>query len=132
MATSSLQDSDFAELQRRLVVLRVGLLLVVALLALRLWHLQIREGPYYRDLSENNRTRSVILEPARGLIFDRNGVLLANNVPSFSLYVSLEDVKDREVLIDELSALIGIDPELVRKKLAVRGASSCHAKSKTG
>jgi penicillin-binding protein 2 len=69
MATSILQDSDFAELQRRLVVLRVGLLLVVALLALRLWHLQIREGPYYRDLSENNRTRSVILEPARGLIF---------------------------------------------------------------
>ena len=63
MATSILQDSDFAELQRRLVVLRVGLLLVVALLALRLWHLQIREGPYYRDLSENNRTRSVILEP---------------------------------------------------------------------
>jgi penicillin-binding protein 2 len=62
MATSSLQDSDFAELQRRLVVLRVGLLLVVALLALRLWHLQIREGPYYQDLSENNRTRSVILE----------------------------------------------------------------------
>src|SRR6476469_9102398 len=119
MSTSSLQDSDFAELQRRLVVLRVGLLLVVAL---RLWHLQIREGPYYRDLSENNRTRSVILEPARGLIYDRNGVLLANNVPSFTLYVSLEDVKDREVLIDEISALIGIDPELVRKKLAVRGA----------
>jgi len=130
MATSILQDSDFAELQRRLVVLRVGLLLVVALLALRLWHLQIREGPYYRDLSENNRTRSVILEPARGLIFDRNGVLLANNVPSFSLYVSLEDVKDREVLIEELSTLIGIDPELVRKKLAVRGAKQLPRKIK--
>ena len=130
MATSSLQDSDFAELQRRLVVLRVGLLLVVALLALRLWHLQIREGPYYRDLSENNRTRSVILEPARGLIFDRNGVLLANNVPSFSLYVSLEDVKDREALIEELSTLIGIDPELVRKKLAVRGAKQLPRKIK--
>ena len=75
-------DSDLLDLQRRLVILRVGLLLVVALLGLRLWHLQIREGPYYRDLSENNRTRSVVLEPARGLIFDRNGVLLANNVPS--------------------------------------------------
>src|SRR6185295_1849879 len=122
MATSSLQDSDFAELQRRLVVLRVGLLLVVALLALRLWHLQIREGPYYRDLSENNRTRSVILEPARGLIYDRNGVLLANNVPSFSLYVSLEDVKDREALIDELSTLLGLDAALVRTKLTARGS----------
>ena len=64
MASSTVQDSELGELHRRLMVLRVGLLLVVALLALRLWHLQIREGPYYRDLSENNRTRSVILEPA--------------------------------------------------------------------
>ena len=130
MAISSLQDAELGELQRRLVVLRIGLLLVVALLALRLWHLQIREGPYYRDLSENNRTRSVILEPARGLIYDRNGVLLANNVPSFSLYVSLEDVKDREALIEELSGLIGIDPDLVRKKLSVRGAKQLPRKIK--
>ncbi len=130
MATARLHDSELGELQRRLVVLRVGLLLVVALLALRLWHLQIREGPYYRDLSENNRTRSVILEPARGLIYDRNGILLANNVPSFSLYVSLEDVKDREALIEQLTNLIGLDPALVRKKLAVRGAKQLPRKIK--
>ena len=66
MASIGFNDSDLLDLQRRLAILRVGLLLVVALLALRLWHLQIREGPYYRDLSENNRTRSVVLEPARG------------------------------------------------------------------
>src|SRR5678816_4901245 len=89
MATAGLHDSELGELQRRLIILRVGLLLVVALLGLQLWNLQIREGPYYRDLSANNRTRSVIMEPARGLIYDRNGVLLANNVPSFTLYVSL-------------------------------------------
>ena len=70
METLGLHDSELGELQRRLIILRVGLLLVVALLGLRLWHLQIREGPYYRDLSENNRTRSVIMEPARGLIYD--------------------------------------------------------------
>ena len=130
MATAGLHDSQLGELQRRLIVLRVGLLLVVALLALRLWHLQIREGPYYRDLSENNRTRSVILEPARGLIYDRNGVLLANNVPSFSLYVSLEDVKDRQNLIAKLTELIGLDPELINKKLAVRGARQLPRKIK--
>ncbi|MGQ0810254.1 MAG: penicillin-binding protein 2 [Nitrospiraceae bacterium] len=113
-----IHDSELNELQRRLMLLRIGLMLVVALLALRLWHLQIREGPYYRDLSENNRTRSVILEPARGLIYDRNGVLMANNIPSFSLYVTLEDVKDREVLVERLTTLLGIDPVLVHKKLA--------------
>src|SRR4030065_1442672 len=112
MATAGLQDSEPGELQRRLIILRVGLLLVVGLLGLRLWHLQIREGPYYRDLSENNRTRSVIMEPARGLIYDRNGVLLANNVPRFTLYVSLEDVKDRELLIEQLTNLLGVDEAL--------------------
>jgi penicillin-binding protein 2 len=118
MATASYPESELAELHRRLTILRVALVFVVALLALRLWHLQIREGHHYQDLSENNRTRLVLLEPARGLIYDRHGVLLANNVPSFSLYVTLEDVADREALIRKLTDLLGLDPALIRKKLA--------------
>ncbi|HXF91743.1 MAG TPA: penicillin-binding protein 2 [Nitrospiraceae bacterium] len=120
MASIGFQDAELVELQRRLIILRIGLLLVVGLLALRLWHLQIREGPYYRDLSENNRTRSVILEPVRGQIYDRNGELLANNVPSFTLYVTLEDVADREALIEKLTSLLGLDPDVVRRKLAAK------------
>ena len=122
MVTGHSSESEFGDLHRRLFILRVGLLLVVALLGLRLWHLQIHEGPYYRDLSENNRTRLVLLEPARGLIYDRHGVLLANNVPSFSLYVMLEDVKDREFLIQQLTDLLGLDPALVRKKMTAKGS----------
>lgn len=122
MLTAHHSESEFGDLHRRLFILRVGLLLVVALLGLRLWHLQIYEGPYYRDLSENNRTRLVLLEPARGLIYDRHGILLANNVPSFSLYVTLEDVKDREVLIQQLTDLLGLDPAVVRKKMTAKGS----------
>ncbi|MDH4079890.1 MAG: penicillin-binding protein 2 [Nitrospira sp.] len=122
MLSTSYPETEFGDLHRRLFALRVGLLLVVGLLGLRLWHLQILEGPYYRDLSENNRTRQVLLEPARGLIYDRNGILLANNVSSFSVYVTLEDVQDREVLIQQLSELLGLDPALVRKKLAIKGS----------
>jgi penicillin-binding protein 2 len=121
MASTNYAESEFGDFHRRLMILRVGLFLVVALLGLRLWHLQVREGPYYRDLSENNRTRQVLLEPARGLIYDRHGVLLANNVPSFSLYVTLEEVKDRELLIGQLSELLGLDPALIRKKLTAKG-----------
>ncbi len=123
MVTVHSSESEFGDLHRRLFILRVGLLLVVVLLGLRLWHLQIREGPYYRDLSENNRTRLVLLEPARGLIYDRHGVLLANNVPSFSLYVTLEDVKDREALIQQLTDLLGLDPTIVRKKMTAKGSN---------
>jgi penicillin-binding protein 2 len=56
------------------------------------------------------------------LIYDRHGVLLANNVPSFTLYVTLEDVKDREGLIGELADLLGLDPALIRKKLEGKGS----------
>ncbi|MDH5740929.1 MAG: penicillin-binding transpeptidase domain-containing protein, partial [Nitrospira sp.] len=122
MLSTNYPETEFGDLHRRLLGLRVGLLLVVGLLGLRLWHLQILEGPYYRDLSENNRTRQVLLEPARGLIYDRNGILLANNVPSFSLYVTLEDVKNREVLIHQLTELLGLDPAVVRKKLETKGS----------
>jgi len=122
MVSTNYPETEFGDLHRRLWGLRVGLLLVVGLLGLRLWHLQILEGPYYRDLSENNRTRQVLLEPARGLIYDRNGILLANNVPSFSLYVTLEDVKDREALIRQLTELLGLDPAVVRKKMETKGS----------
>jgi len=121
MASGIHSETEFGNFHRRLFMLRAGLLLVIALLALRLWHLQIKEGPYYRDLSENNRTRQVVIEPARGLIFDRHGVLLANNVPSFTLYVTLEDVKNREELVKTLSDMLGLDREFIRKKLGGRG-----------
>jgi penicillin-binding protein 2 len=116
------QQDELRELQRRLAILKVALLVVIGLLALRLWQLQVRDGAYYRDLSENNRTRSVTLEPARGLIYDRHGVLLANNVPSFGLYVTLEDVKDRDGLVQRLVDLIGLDETMLRRKLAERGS----------
>lgn len=124
--------SELREVQRRLTILKVGLLLSLVLLGIRLWHLQIREGAYYRNLSDNNRTRSVLIEPARGLIYDRHGELLANNVPSFTLYITLEDVKDREQLIGRLEDLIGLDADLVRMKLSERGGKLVPRKIKGG
>jgi penicillin-binding protein 2 len=126
------QQEELRDLQRHLVLLKVGLVLAIGVLAIRLWSLQIREGSYYRDLSVNNRTRSVLLEPARGLIYDRNGVLLANNAPSFNLYVTLEDVKDREALVEGLVRLIGLDETRVRRKLSERGSKLAPRKIKGG
>ncbi|WP_447974153.1 penicillin-binding protein 2 [Nitrospira sp. Kam-Ns4a] len=118
MAEYGASHEDLWELQRRLTILKVGVVLVLLLLGLRAAQLQIREGAYYRELSEDNRTRSVLLEPARGLIYDRNGVLLANNVPSFGLYVTLEDVKDQRALVKKLVDLLGLDEAVLRAKLA--------------
>ena len=113
---------ELEELHRRLRFARVGLLLVFLALIFRVWQLQIYEGEFYRNLSEDNRTRTVIRKPARGLIYDRNGALLANNVPSFSLYAIPEDIEDREGTPKKIEQLIGLDESMVRDKLSSRGS----------
>ena len=66
----------------------------------RLFFLQIIEGYYYRYLSDNNRTKSVIIHAPRGIIFDRNGVPLVYNVPGFR-----EEVNDKTVFLSQDEAL---------------------------
>ena len=122
MSDTGLQQTGLPELQQRLVLLKVGIVIVIGLLALRLWQLQVRDGPYYRELSQNNRTRSILLHPARGLIYDRSGKLLANNVPSFNLYVELQDVKDREALIVKLVEYLDFDKTELGKKVLTRSS----------
>ena len=120
MIDTDRQTNELADIQGRLVLIKVGLLIIIALLALRVWQLQIRDGHHYQELARDNRTRSIILEPARGLVYDRHGQLLANNVPSFNLYVSLEDVKDRQELIQLIGQNLTIDQEDLKEKLSHR------------
>ena len=122
MSDTGLQQTGLPELQQRLVLLKVGIVIVIGLLALRLWQLQVRDGPYYRELSQDNRTRSILLHPARGLIYDRSGKLLANNVPSFNLYVELQDVKNREALIVKLVEYLDFDKTELGKKVRTRSS----------
>lgn len=126
------QHDELRELQRRLRLVRAGLLVLVGVLVVRLWQIQILSGPYYQNLSKDNTSRTVILEPARGLIYDRSGTLLANNVSSFSLYVTVEDVKNREALIQQLVRLVGLDEAVVRKKMSERAGKLVPRKLKEG
>ncbi len=121
MLDASRQANELADIQSRLLFIKIGLLMILVLLGLRLWQLQIRDGLHYQDLARDNRTRSIILEPARGLLYDRNGLLLANNIPSFQLYVSLEDVPDRNLLIAQLPKFVEIEEEVLAGKLAKKG-----------
>ena len=120
MFDTTRQANELASIQSRLIFVKVGLLLILVLLGLRLWQLQIRDGVYYQELARDNRTRSIVLEPARGLLYDRNGELLANNIPSFQLYLSLEDVQDRDDLLSTLPQYIDVNVETISKKLATK------------
>lgn len=78
---------------------------------LRLWFLQIVNGPLYRSKSEHNRLRLRDISPSRGVIFDRNGEVLVDNRPSYNLCIIPEDVQDRGRLLASLNRLTGLDPE---------------------
>src|SRR3990167_11272759 len=66
------------------------ILLFFVFLAIRLFHLTIVKGNYYRRLSDENRIRRVVIEPKRGDILDRNGIVLATSISG-----NTEDKKDR-------------------------------------
>jgi len=94
--------------QLRLVV---GLGFVSALLAillLRFFYLQAVRHGYYQTLSESNRIAIVPIVPNRGLILDRNGVVLARNYSGYTLEINQNKTANIEATINELSTLVTI------------------------
>ena len=69
----------------RLVLLRLLIGVTALVLLARLWHLQMTEGASYRVLADRNRFREVDVAAPRGVIYDRNGQILARNRPSFTV-----------------------------------------------
>ena len=114
------QTEGLGTLHRRVVYLLIVILSLILLLFFRIWYLQVIRGGYYAGLSENNRLRLVSIRQPRGLIYDREGRLLANNVPSFNLYLVLEDVQNREAVLQKLSQYIQLSPDEIQRRLSSR------------
>jgi penicillin-binding protein 2 len=71
----------------------LAVLILLSVLVARYYTLQIRDYETYSTASERNRVQLQPLPPKRGLIFDRNGVLLADNRPSYTLSLVVERVQ---------------------------------------
>ncbi|MFH0340615.1 MAG: penicillin-binding protein 2 [Chromatiales bacterium] len=100
-----------------LLIMGVSLLLVIG----RLIKLQVFEHDRYRTLSQENRLKIVPVAPTRGLIYSHDGVLLADNRPSFSLEVVPERTPDLPEVMRELRELMRIgDDDLKNFYRAVR------------
>ena len=101
-----------ARLVRSRVV--VGACVVVALicaLIARLYYLQVVQYEYHSTLSENNRVHVQPIPPTRGLIFDRNGVVIADNRPSFSLSMTRERSGDWQQVLDVIVEVLQLTPQ---------------------
>jgi len=81
---------------------------LIAVVIGRLIYLQVLAHEHFITLSDDNRIKILPLPPNRGLIFDRNGLILADNLPSYRLEVTPEQVRDMEALLDQLSQLVNI------------------------
>jgi penicillin-binding protein 2 len=94
-----------------------GALVFAAMLLVigRLAHLQIDNHEHFSTLSKDNRVRLEPLPPTRGLIYDANGTLLANNHPSYSLEITPEVVHDLDATIAELGTIIDIDEKSLNR-----------------
>ena len=92
----------------------IGLLVVfvmVGMVLTNLYYLQISRFEDYQIRADGNRIKVLPVAPNRGLIYDRNGILLAENRPVFSLQVIPEEIEDLELTINQLSTLLDIDED---------------------
>ena len=98
----------------------IAVLMLVALLSRLAW-LQIVEYAHFSDLSENNRVRLMAIPPNRGLIYDRNGVVLAENRPTFHLEIIPEQVEDLEATLQGLGEIVSLSKrDIDRFRAALR------------
>lgn len=84
------------------------ILMLFGFVLLRLSYLQITNHSHYTTLSHDNRVKIMAVPPTRGLIYDRNGILLAENRPTYRLEIIPEQVKDLDNLLLQLQKIIPI------------------------
>ena len=93
-------------IRRRLILSAVFIVLLLGLVLGRLYVLQIVEYEHFSTLSDSNRIRIKALPPTRGLIFDRHGVVMANNLPTYRLEIVREQVEDLEATLQQLKNFV--------------------------
>ena len=101
-------ERDARLVRRRMLVGALAVGLLTLMLIGRMYFLQVIQYEHHSTLSESNRVHVQPIPPNRGLIYDRNGVILAENRPSFSLTVTRERAKDWQAELDRVVEILGL------------------------
>ncbi|EHJ9989715.1 TPA: penicillin-binding protein 2 [Vibrio parahaemolyticus] len=99
----------------RAIVAFFGIVILMGLLVANMYNIQVNQFQDYQTRSNDNRIKVVPIAPNRGLIYDRNGVLLAENRPVFNLELTPEKIKDIDATIQELQTILEITPEQIER-----------------
>ncbi len=104
----ALENALFA---RRAIIAFVGVVILMFVLLFNLYNIQVNSYDKYQTQANGNRIKVIPIAPNRGLIYDRNGTILAENKPSHSLEIIPEKTKDLTATIDALAKLVTITDE---------------------
>lgn len=96
---------------KRLLACALLVIGITCALVGRLYFLQVVQFEYHSTISENNRVHVLPITPTRGLIYDRNGVVLADNRPSYNLTITRERTTDLKGELDAIVSLLHLPAE---------------------
>ena len=108
-------QADLSRFRNRVLVAGLLVFMAFILLTARLVYLQVYRHADLREQADNNRITAVPVVPNRGLILDRNGVVVATNYSAYTLEITLSKVVNLDRVIDDLSRLIDIQPRDKRR-----------------
>ena len=109
-------QKDLNRFRSRVVVVTFAILVAFAVLSLRLFYLQVIRYDELNAAAESNRTAIVPIVPNRGVIMDRNGVVLATNYSAYTLEITPSKVvAPVEEVIEQLAGIIDIQPRDKRR-----------------
>lgn len=103
-------QADLSRFRSRILVAALLVVFAFVLLSARLVYLQVFRHDDLREQADNNRITAVPVVPNRGLILDRNGVVVATNYSAYTLEITPSKINNLDQVIDDLSRLIDIQP----------------------
>ena len=104
-------EESARKVTRRGLFLGGSMAAVVAVLGARMRHMQVDQADEFRLLAEDNRISIRLIPPARGLIYDRNGKLIAGNEQNYRVVISRDDAGNVEDVLNRLSGILPISTE---------------------
>ena len=95
----------------RMVIIYLFFGLIFIFFLERTYSLQISEFSDYEIAALENKTKEVLVQPVRGVIYDRNGAIIVNNVPSYDLIIKPWKILDLNKFIEKISSVIELNPD---------------------
>ncbi len=114
-AMTSRSAESSRKINRRGLILGAAQLGFVGLLGLRIRQLQVERVEEFRLLADENRINIRLVRPARGLVFDRNGVPLAKNEQNYGIVMIRDDVDDLRAVLSGIAQIVNLSPEDIER-----------------